>query len=93
MISVLPVSRPFSGKIGNFDAKIEEGIGFPAIGSPSDPILDLTSVDLTQQDRRYADCFTHRNRVQWRCWGGVFEQSHRDLRQQQRRDEHLPRQE
>jgi hypothetical protein len=39
----------FSGKIGDFSAKIEEGIGFPAIGASSDPILDLTSVDLTSK--------------------------------------------
>ena len=44
-----PGFAAFSGKIGYFDAKIEEGIGFPAIGSPSDPILDLTSVDLTSK--------------------------------------------
>jgi len=44
-----PGFAAFSGKIGNFDAKIEEGIGFPTIGSPLDPILDLTLVDLTSK--------------------------------------------
>jgi hypothetical protein len=37
----------FSGTIGNFNVAITEGAGFPAVGSPSDPILDLTSLDLT----------------------------------------------
>jgi len=37
----------FSGMIGNFNVAITEGAGFPAVGSPSDPILDLTSLDLT----------------------------------------------
>jgi hypothetical protein len=37
----------FSGAVGNFDVKVEEGVGFPAVGSPSNPILDLTSLDLT----------------------------------------------
>ena len=39
----------FSGKIGAFDAKIEEGIGFPALGASFDPMLDLTSIDLTSK--------------------------------------------
>jgi hypothetical protein len=40
-------SAAFIGTIGNFDVKITEGTGFPAIGSPSNPILDLTSLDIT----------------------------------------------
>jgi hypothetical protein len=42
-----PGFAAFSGIIGNFNVVITEGIGFPAVGSPSQPILDLTTVDLT----------------------------------------------
>ena len=37
----------FSGLIGNFNVVVTQGIGYPAIGSPAQPILDLTSVNLT----------------------------------------------
>ena len=42
-----PGSAAFSGTIGNFDVAITESTGFPAVGSPSTPILDLTSLALT----------------------------------------------
>lgn len=45
--SATPGSASYSGTIGNFDVKITEGTGFPVIGSPSNPILDLTSLDIT----------------------------------------------
>jgi hypothetical protein len=37
----------FNGPIGNFTTSIDAGAGFPAVGSPADAILDLTSLDLT----------------------------------------------
>ncbi len=37
----------FNGAVGNFTTSIDAGAGFPAVGSPSDAILDLTSLDLT----------------------------------------------
>ncbi|HEV7997594.1 MAG TPA: PEP-CTERM sorting domain-containing protein [Stellaceae bacterium] len=42
-----PGTASYSGTIGNFTASIDIGAGFPAIGAASDPILDLTSLDLT----------------------------------------------
>ncbi len=42
-----PGSAAFSGTIGNFTVYITQGLGFPVIGSPSHPILDLTSLDVT----------------------------------------------
>ncbi|HEY3910687.1 MAG TPA: hypothetical protein VGM07_12460 [Stellaceae bacterium] len=35
----------YNGTIGDFTTSIETGIGFPAIGAPSDPALDLISFD------------------------------------------------
>lgn len=37
----------FSGTIGNFTTSLDFGAGFPAVGLPANPILDLTSLDLT----------------------------------------------
>lgn len=45
--SLSPGTAFYSGSIGNFTTSIDIGTGFPAIGTPSDPILDLTSLDLT----------------------------------------------
>ncbi len=45
--SLSPGTAFYSGTIGNFTTSIDIGTGFPAIGAPSDPILDLTSLDLT----------------------------------------------
>lgn len=45
--SLSPGTAFYSGSIGNFTTSIDIGTGFPAIGAPSDPILDLTSLDLT----------------------------------------------
>jgi hypothetical protein len=42
-----PGLATFSGTIGNFTVSIDLGTGFPDIGSPSQPVLDLTSLDLT----------------------------------------------
>ncbi len=42
-----PGTAFYSGTVGNFTTSIDIGTGFPAIGAPSDPILDLTSLDLT----------------------------------------------
>jgi hypothetical protein len=42
-----PGLASFSGAIGNFTTSIDAGVGFPAVGSPSDAVLDLTSLDLT----------------------------------------------
>jgi hypothetical protein len=45
--SASPGTAFYSGIIGNFTTSIDIGTGFPAIGAPSDPVLDLTSLDLT----------------------------------------------
>jgi PEP-CTERM motif len=45
--AVSPGIASFSGTIGNFTTSIDVGTGFPAIGAPADPVLDLTSLDLT----------------------------------------------
>jgi hypothetical protein len=37
----------YSGAIGNFTVNAYLGFGFPAIGSPADAVLDLTSADIT----------------------------------------------
>lgn len=42
-----PGLATFSGPIGNFTTSIDAGAGFPAVGSASNAILDLTSLDLT----------------------------------------------
>jgi hypothetical protein len=42
-----PGLATFSGAIGNFTTSIDAGVGFPAVGSPSQAVLDLTSLDLT----------------------------------------------
>lgn len=42
-----PGLATFSGAIGNFTTSIDAGAGFPAVGSPASPVLDLTSLDLT----------------------------------------------
>jgi hypothetical protein len=42
-----PGLATFSGAIGNFNVSIDLGSGFPDVGSPSQPVLDLTSLDLT----------------------------------------------
>jgi len=42
-----PGTASYSGTIGNFTTSIDIGAGFPAVGAASDPILDLTSLDLT----------------------------------------------
>jgi len=42
-----PGTAAYSGKSGNFTTSIDAGVGFPAVGSPSDAVLDLTSLDLT----------------------------------------------
>jgi hypothetical protein len=45
--SASPGVATFNGPIGNFTTSIDAGTGFPAVGSASDAILDLTSLDLT----------------------------------------------
>lgn len=45
--SATPGVATFNGPIGNFTTSIDAGTGFPAVGSPADAILDLTSLDLT----------------------------------------------
>jgi hypothetical protein len=45
--SASPGIASYSGTIGNFTTSIDVGTGYPAIGAQSDPILDLTSLDLT----------------------------------------------
>ncbi len=42
-----PGLASFVGSIGNFTVSADFGTGFPDVGSPSNPILDLTSLDLT----------------------------------------------
>jgi PEP-CTERM motif len=42
-----PGIAAFSGPIGNFTTSVDAGAGFPAVGSATDAILDLTSLDLT----------------------------------------------
>jgi len=42
-----PGFAAFSGAIGNFNVLVAQGLGFPNIGSPSDPQLDLSSLDFT----------------------------------------------
>ncbi|HTV45821.1 MAG TPA: hypothetical protein VMF05_10925 [Stellaceae bacterium] len=42
-----PGIASYSGAIGNFTASIDVGTGYPAVGLLSQPILDLTSLDLT----------------------------------------------
>jgi hypothetical protein len=42
-----PGIASFTGPIGNFTVSADIGAGFPSVGSPSNPILDLTSLDLT----------------------------------------------
>lgn len=42
-----PGIASFFGAIGNFTVSADIGAGFPAVGSPSNPVLDLTSLDLT----------------------------------------------
>jgi hypothetical protein len=42
-----PGHTSFSGTIGNFTFSSDVGAGFPGVGSPSRPELDLTSLDLT----------------------------------------------
>jgi hypothetical protein len=42
-----PGNASFIGPIGNFTLSADIGVGFPAVGSPSNPVLDLTSLDLT----------------------------------------------
>ena len=42
-----PGLATFAGAVGNFNVSIDVGAGFPQIGAPTDPILDLTSLDLT----------------------------------------------
>jgi hypothetical protein len=44
--SASPGTASYSGTIGNFTTSIDIGAGFPAVGAASDPILDLTSLDL-----------------------------------------------
>jgi hypothetical protein len=39
-------SASYSGILGNFHGSAQ-GLGFPAVGSPSDPFLDLSSLDFT----------------------------------------------
>lgn len=41
-----PGVAQFIGAIGNFTTSIDVGLGFPGVGAPSDPVLDLTSADL-----------------------------------------------
>jgi hypothetical protein len=45
--SSTPGQTEYSGTIGNFTTTINAGFGYPAEGSPADPVLDLTSADLT----------------------------------------------
>jgi hypothetical protein len=42
-----PGLATYSGAIGNFTLSVDIGTGFPQVGSPSDAILDLNSLDLT----------------------------------------------
>ncbi len=42
-----PGHTSYSGAIGNFTVSYDLGAGFPGVGSPSQPVLDLTSLDLT----------------------------------------------
>jgi len=42
-----PGFAAFSGTIGNFNVTNAQGVGFPDIGSPSAPQLDLASFDFT----------------------------------------------
>ena len=42
-----PGHTSYSGAIGNFTISYDLGAGFPGVGSPSNPVLDLTSLDLT----------------------------------------------
>jgi hypothetical protein len=42
-----PGIASFFGAIGNFTVSADIGAGFPGVGSPSNPVLDLTSLDLT----------------------------------------------
>lgn len=37
----------YSGTVGNFTTSIDAGLGYPGVGSLPDPVLDLTSADLT----------------------------------------------
>jgi hypothetical protein len=43
--ALTPGTAIFSGTLGNFTTSIDIGAGFPAVGAPSNPILDLASVD------------------------------------------------
>ena len=45
--SASPGVAQYSGTIGNFTTSIDVGLGYPGVGSLSDPVLDLTSADLT----------------------------------------------
>jgi hypothetical protein len=45
--SASPGIASYSGTVGNFTTTIDIGTGFPAVGAASNPILDLTSLDLT----------------------------------------------
>jgi hypothetical protein len=42
-----PGKALYNGTIGDFTTTINVGLGYPAIGALNDPILDLTSADLT----------------------------------------------
>ncbi len=42
-----PGIASFFGAIGNFTVSADIGVGFPGVGSPANPVLDLTSLDLT----------------------------------------------
>lgn len=42
-----PGIASYNGAIGNFTTSISIGAGFPAVGSPAAPVLDLTTLDLT----------------------------------------------
>ena len=45
--SSTPGKAEYIGTIGNFTTSINIGLGYPGAGSLADPILDLTSADLT----------------------------------------------
>jgi hypothetical protein len=45
--SASPGVAQYSGTIGNFTTSIDIGLGYPGVGSLPDPVLDLTSADLT----------------------------------------------
>lgn len=49
--SATPGLARFDGTIGNFTVSVDTGVGFPVAGSRTDPVLDLTSLDVTSKKK------------------------------------------